>query len=818
MKISFNWLKEYIPVDLTPGEVSRILTNTGLEVEGMEETETVPGGLKGVVVGQVVECRRHPNADRLFVTKVDVGNGVLLPIVCGAPNVAEGQKVPVALVGTTLTMGDKKLTLKKTKIRGEVSEGMICAEDELGLGNSHDGIMVLDPETPVGMPAADYFHIESDTVFEIGLTPNRIDGASHLGVARDLAAFLNQEEDRIAMRYPDVAAFGVDNHDLPIDIIIENEEGCRRYSGITLTNVKVGPSPDWLQRKLKSVGLTPINNVVDVTNFVLYETGHPMHAFDADKIKGNKVIIKTLPEGTPFRTLDGEIRKLSSEDLMICNEKEGMCIAGVFGGYDSGVKEETTSVFLESAWFTPGYIRKTARRHQLNTDASFRFERGADPNITVYALKRAAILIREITGGTISSEINDVYPHPISDFSVTLRYQRLAQLSGFNIPAGRVKKILKNLDIKIVRETDEQLDLKVPPYRVDVKREADVIEEVLRIYGYNNIPIPNHLKASLSYSLKPDKEKIVNMISDMLASLGFHEIMSNSLTAGAYYENGRDYPADRTPKLFNPLSSELDSLRQTLLFGGLEAVRRNINHKRNRLKLYEFGNVYYIDSEKKVNVPLKKYGEDFHFALFLSGPVAPASWREKPSDTDYYVLKSYVDRLVEKLGVPEITADKEEIRNSDIFQAALIYRQHNKEIVRFGEVHPDLLERFDIEQPVFFAEFRLDPVLKHLGKHKIIYREPAKFPEVRRDLALLLDKEVRFEDIRSLAFRTEKKILKKVTVFDVFEDPKLGENKKSYAVSFVLQDPGRTLTDKQIDGVMNRLIKAFEEKFDAKIR
>ncbi len=817
MKISFNWLREYIPVELSPAETARILTNTGLEVEGMEETESVPGGLKGVVVGKVLECEKHPNADRLSVTKVDIG-GTVLPIVCGAPNVAEGQKVPVALVGTTLTMGDKKLTLKKTKIRGEVSEGMICAEDELGLGDSHDGIMVLDPEAPVGMPAADYFHVERDTVFEIGLTPNRIDGASHLGVARDLAAFLNQEEDKVKVSYPDVSAFRVDNHDFPMEIIIENKEACRRYTGITLTGVKVGPSPEWLQRRLKAVGLTPINNVVDVTNFVLYETGHPMHAFDADKIKGNKVIVKTLPAGTPFRTLDGEERKLDSGDLMICNEEEGMCIAGVFGGYDSGVKDETVNVFLESAWFHPEWIRRTARRHQLNTDASFRFERGADPNMTVYALKRAALLIREITGAKISSEIIDEYPVPVPDHKVTLRFEQLARLSGFDIPEERVKRILKNLDIRITKETGDYLELEVPPYRVDVQREADVIEEILRIFGYNNIPIPETVHSSLAYQPKPDKEKVVNTVSDMLTSLGFHEIISNSLTAGAYYEGSKDYPAANTPKLFNPLSSELDSMRQTLLFGGLEAVRRNINHQRNLLKLYEFGNVYRLDPEKKTGAPLDKYSEEYHFALFVSGPAAPESWRQKRKDTDYYVLKSYVDRLLGRLGLPEAVLDKEELRESDTLQTGLIYRHQKEEIVRFGEVHADLLERLDVEQPVYFAEFRFEPLMRFIAGRRITYREPARFPEVRRDLALLLDKEVRFEDIRALAMKTEKKLLKRVSVFDVFEDPKLGENKKSYALSFILQDPGKTLTDKQIDGVMKRLMKVFEEKLGARIR
>ncbi len=818
MKVSYNWLREYLPVDLAPAEVARILTNTGLEVEGMEEVESVPGGLRGVVVGKVLECRRHPNADRLFVTRVDVG-GRVLPVVCGAPNVAEGQKVPVALPGTTLYIGDNKITLKKTKIRGEMSEGMICAEDELGLGDSHEGIMVLDEEAPVGMPAAEYFQVESDTVFEIGLTPNRVDGASHLGVARDLAAFLNQEEERMQVQWPEVAAFAPDDHALPMEIIIEEKEGCRRYSGVTLTGVKVGPSPDWLQRRLRALGLTPINNVVDVTNYVLYETGHPLHAFDADKIKGRKVIIRTLPEGTPFVTLDGVERKLAADDLMICNEEEGMCIAGIFGGLESGVQEGTQNVFLESAWFDPRWIRRTARRHQLSTDASFRFERGADPNITVYALKRAALLIREVAGGRISSDILDVYPEPIPDRKVTLRYAQLRRLSGTDIPAGRVKRILRNLDIRIEEETPEALHLAVPPYRVDVTREADVIEEILRIYGYDNIPVPEEVVSSLAYQPRPDKEKVVDHLSKMLTSLGFSEIMSNSLTASAYYEGLKDHPVSRLVRLYNPLSNELDAMRQTLLFGGLEAIRRNINHKRERLRLYEYGNVYFRDEAKRGDHPLDKYGEEAHLALFLSGPQAPESWRGKAPEPDYYTLRSYVDRLLAAMGLDERSLHKEEIAGSDTFGAGMIYRRGEEEVARFGEVEARLLERFEIEQPVMFAEVRMAPILQTRKKHHITYREMPRFPAVRRDLALLLDRRVRFEEIRGLAFRTEKKLLKEVNVFDVFTDAqKLGEDKKSYAVSFILQDPQKTLTDKQIDAVMERLMKAFEKELGAKIR
>jgi len=620
------------------------------------------------------------------------------------------------------------------------------------------------------------------------------------------------------VQYPDVSAFSVDNDDLPVEIIIEEQEGCRRYTGITLKDIRVGPSPDWLQRRLRAVGLTPINNVVDVTNYVLYETGHPMHAFDADKIRGNKVIIRTLPEGTPFRTLDGEERKLSAEDLMVCNEEEGMCIAGVFGGYDSGVRGETTNVFLESAWFHPSWIRRTARRHQLNTDASFRFERGADPNITVYALKRAALLIREIAGGTISSGIIDVYPNPLPEARVTLRYRQLARLAGFDIPRERVKRILESLDIRILAEKEGHLDLQVPAYRVDVQREADVIEEILRIYGYDNIPVPEELRSSVTWSVKPDKEKVVNNFSATLTALGFAEIMSNSLTAAAYYEQLKDYPAERTVKLFNPLSSELDGMRQTLLFGGLEAIQRNINYKKNRLRLYEYGNVYFKDPGAKEGLPLEKYGEEARYALFLSGPQEPESWRRKPAEPDYYVIRSYVDRLLEKMGLPEKNLKKEEIRGSDVFSTGLIYRLGGEEVVRFGEISAAVLERFELEQGVFFAELRLEPLLKVRKDLQVTYRALPRYPAVRRDLALLLDRQVPFEEIRALAFRTEKKLLKEVNVFDVFTDPKLGENKKSYAVSFILQDPGKTLTDKQIDAVMGRMMKTFERELGAKIR
>lgn len=817
MKISYNWLKSYLDIDLPPEKVSEILTLIGLEVEGTETWESVKGGLRGVVTGKVLECKKHPGADRLWVTRVDVGEGKVLPIVCGAPNVREGQSVPVALPGTTLYKGEESLTLKKTKIRGEISEGMICAEDELGLGDSHEGIMVLDPETPAGMPAAEYFGIEQDTVFEIGLTPNRIDAASHLGVARDLAAYLNQEKDCCQVKWPDTNSFGADNHKLPIEVIVENREACPRYSGITITGVKTGPSPRWLQNKLKSIGLNPINNIVDITNFVLHEMGQPLHAFDADKISGNKVVVKTLPEGTPFKTLDGEVRKLSSEDLMICNDHEGMCIAGVLGGFDSGVTEQTTNIFIESACFDPAYIRKTAKRHGINTDASFRFERGTDPNLTVTALKRAALLIRELAGGKISSDISDHYPNPVEGYPVDLSLEYLERLTGMKIEEERVGRILRSLDIRIIEKKETTWSLLVPAYRVDVKRPADVVEEIIRIYGYDKIPLPETLQSSLSYFPHPDKEKLVKILSETLVARGFTEIMSNSLTAGEYYNSLSTFPPEKCVRIFNPLSSELNVLRQTLLFGGLEAIRYNINHRRNMIRFFEKGTVYSVH-EKTGDHPLSKYKEEEHFALFLSGPLRKPSWREKQKDADLFFLKAIVDLVLKRTGIDPLNLAMQETGKSDYLIEGMHYQYGKDKLITLGEVLPDVLDKFEIEQRVYFADLHLKPVLEHLKEFSVTYHPPAKYPEVKRDLALLIDKQVTFGSIRNLALQTEKKLLKEVLLFDVFEDPKLGENKKSYAVTFILQDPNRTLTDKQIDKTMDKLARTFEKELDARIR
>lgn len=815
MKISYNWLKNYIDTDLSAEEVSKILTDTGLEVEGTEHFESVKGGLEGLVIGQVTSCKKHPNADKLTVTTVDVGNGTELPIVCGAPNVAEGQKVVVATVGTTLYSGDEGFKIKKTKMRGEASEGMICAEDEIGLGTSHDGIMVLDDSAKIGIPAKEYFNIETDTVFEIGLTPNRIDGASHIGTARDLAAFLSLTK-KTGVIKPSVDDFKVDNNNLPIEIIVEDKEACPRYTGVTVSNVKVEPSPEWLQNRLKAIDLKPINNLVDISNFVLHETGQPLHFFDADIIEGNKVIIKTLPRGTLFTTLDEEKRELSADDLMICNENNGMCIAGVFGGIKSGVTENTKNVFIESAHFNSVFVRKTAKRHDLHTDASFRFERGSDPNITEYALKRAALLIKEIAGGEISSEIIDIYPDPVADYKVDLTFSNLKRLIGKEIEKEKVKNILESLDIKIVKEDEEKLSLEVPTYRVDVQREVDVIEEILRIYGYNNIEISEHVNSSLSYSPKPDKEKIQNTISDILTAKGFNEIMCNSLTKADYYNDLESYKPANLVKIFNPLSNDLNVMRQTLLFGGLESIMYNRNRRNPDLKLYEFGNNYYLKDSESENL-LKKYNEEQHLAIFITGNKTEENWITKAEPTSFFLLKTYVENILKKLGF-DLNQVKSKDVSSDIFVEGLSYQYNKNQLVNFGILNKKLLKTFNIDTRVYFAEFSWDNILKLSAKNSIRYTEIPKYPEVRRDLALLLNKEVKFANIKELAYKSERKLLKKVSLFDVFEGEKLGADKKSYAVSFILQDENKTLTDKQIDKIMNNFIRVFEQELGAQIR
>lgn len=816
MKISYNWLKEYINLNIGPQETADILTNTGLEVEGIERYESVKGGLEGIVIGEVKSCKEHPNADKLSITTVDIGQDRLLNIVCGAPNVKAGQKVPVAIEGTTLYQGDESFKIKKTKIRGEFSEGMICAEDELGLGTSHEGIIVLDDKAKVGTPVRDYFDIEADVVFEIGLTPNRIDGASHFGAARDLAAYLNQSM-KTGWSKPSVKAFRPDNTKNVIDVVIENPVACPRYAGVTVSGVDVGDSPNWLQNRLKSIGLVPINNIVDITNFVLYETGQPLHAFDADKITGKKIIVKTLKDGAIFITLDEIKRELSDEDLMICNEEEGMCIAGVFGGIDSGVAKKTKNIFLESAYFDPLYIRKTAKRHGLNTDASFRFERGADPDMTIYALKRAALLVKEIAGGEISSDIVDEYPTPIPDFKVNLMYSNLERLAGKKINSNVIKNILTSLEIKIIKESEEGLKLIVPAYRVDVQREADVIEEILRIYGYNNIEINEKVQSTLSYYEKPDKERVINQISDMLAGNGFNEIISNSLTPSTYYIDSSVFPSEHTVNILNPVSIDLNALRQTLLYGGLEAIAYNINHKNPNLKFYEFGNCYHFSKSHLENQPLAHYYEEEHLALFLTGYKSFPGWNSAAQSGSFFYLKSFVERILIRLGFnPDVFLKADS--GLDFFTEGLHYGLHGSGMVEFGKISTGILLNFNIKQDVYYADFNWKNILFSIKTHNITFVDLPKYPEVKRDLALLLDKSIKFDQVKELARKTERKLLKSITLFDVFEDEKIGKDKKSYAVSFILQDENKTLTDHQIDKIMSNLMRAYEKELGAQIR
>lgn len=815
MNISYKWLKDYINIDIEVEELSRILTDIGLEVGGITEYESVKGGLKGLVVGEVKTCEKHPDADKLSVTTVDVGGEKLLDIVCGAPNVAAGQKVVVATLGTILYDGDNEFKIKKSKIRGAVSEGMICAEDEIGVGTSHDGIIELPLDTKTGIPASEYYNLENDIIYEIDLTPNRVDGSSHYGVARDVAAYLNQEKQTVKAELPSVENFKIDNNNLKIDVLVENTEASPRYSGITLTNIKIAESPEWLQNKLKAVGLTPINNIVDITNFVLHETGQPLHAFDADKIAGNKVIVKTLPEKTKFTTLDEQERELSENDLMICNEKEGMCIAGVFGGAKSGVSDTTTGIFLESAYFDSVYVRKTAKRHTLSTDASFRFERGTDPNMTIYALKRAAMLMKEIAGAEISSEIIDIYPNPVADFKVSLSYKNLDRLIGKQLDRDLVKRILTALEIKIANENNGVLDLLVPPYRVDVKREADVIEEILRIYGYNNVEISSKVNSTLSYAAKPNKEKIQNRVSDLLSNNGFNEMMSNSLTKADYYTR-YGFSAENTVKILNPLSQDLNAMRQSMLFGSLETISYNANRRNSDLKLYEFGFTYKFDKQIDSN-SVDNYKEEKHLALLVSGYANDETWKTPQVKTDFFLIKSAVEAIIENLGgnLEKINFD---FLSDDIFSEGLSYKLNNKEIVNFGLLKANLLNDFDIDFDVYYADFNWDNMVKVLGIPKMNFIELPKFPASRRDLSLLLDEEINFNKLKKTAQKIEKKLLKKVNLFDYYKGSKIEKGKKSYAISFVFQDDEKTLKDKQIDKIMNKIQTTFEREYGAKLR
>ncbi|TKC07082.1 phenylalanine--tRNA ligase subunit beta [Pedobacter frigoris] len=798
MKISYNWLKQFIQTDKTPQELSLVLTNIGLEIESLETVQAVAGGLEGLVIGHVLSCVQHPNADRLRVTTVDVGAAEALQIVCGASNVAQGQKVVVATVGTAVHPNEgEPFKINKSKIRGEVSEGMICAEDEIGLGVSHDGIMVLPEDTVVGTAAKAYFNLEDDYLFEIGLTPNRADAASHLGVARDLAAYF-----RADLQMPDIASFKTANENLVIEVKVEDTAACPRYSSVSITGVTVKSSPDWLQDKLKVIGIRPINNIVDITNYVLHDLGQPLHAFDADKIKGGKVLVKKCAEGTPFVTLDGVERKLGVEDLMICNAEEPMCIAGVFGGIQSGVSETTTNIFLESAYFNSVSVRKTSKRHGLKTDASFRFERGTDPDMTVVALKRAAMLIQELAGGVISSSVSDIYPEPVKPFDVAVSYSNINKLIGANIPDAEIKAIIVALGIDVVTETAEGLELKVPSFKVDVTRECDVTEEVLRIYGYNNIEIPSKINASLSYSNKPDREQTQHVIADMLTANGYLEIWCNSLTKGSYSKN-----PEEAVQILNPLSSDLNVMRQELLMPALESVAYNLNRKSADIKFYEFGKTYHLSGGKYVERP--------RLLIVLSGAVQSEQWNHKPAQVSFYNLKSAVDAVISRLGISNYQS--EELKDEN-FAYGLKYFRADKAIVSFGAVTTADRKKADIDKDVYYADFDWALLLDIVRKNKIVNREVPKYPAVRRDLSMLVDTAVTFDELKTIAFKTEKKLVKNVQVFDVYVGDKLPEGKKSYALNFTLQDEEQTLTDKQIDAVMQKIIYNLAQTAKAEIR
>lgn len=820
MNISYNWLKRYIETDLPAEEVARILTDIGLEVEGFEKIETVKGGLQGVVVGEVLTCTDHPDSDHLHVTTVDVGAGEPLQIVCGAANCRAGLKVLCATVGAVLypNGGDEEFKIKRSKIRGVESLGMLCAEDELGIGSSHEGIMELPADAPVGMAAKEYLRVEDDYLIEVGMTPNRVDAASHIGVARDLAAYLRSRGERTEVKWPDVSAFAVDNHDLPVAIRVENHEACPRYVGVTVSGCKIGPSPEWMQNCLRAAGINPKNNLVDITNFVLFELGQPLHAFDAAKIEGREVVVRTCAEGTPFVTLDGVERKLTDKDLMICSAERPMCIAGVFGGLDSGISETTTDVFIESAYFNPVWVRKTAKRFGLNTDSSFRFERGIDPNLQVYAAKRAALLMKELAGGSISSEITDICPVPAADFVFDISFARINALIGKEIPQETVRTILAALDVKILSEQEGRLTVAVPPYRVDVQREADLIEDILRIYGYNNVEVPSRVRSTLSYAPKPDRSKLMNLAADFLTDNGFTEIMSNSLTKAAYYEGLAACPPERCVRIINPLSADLNVMRQTLLFNMLEAVCLNINHKNGDLKLYEFGNCYFYDEAKRTEENhLAAYSEEYRLAIAVTGIATPQSWNTKPEKASFFTLRAVAEKLLRRFGI-DIYALKSEPTQSDLFAEGLTMSLNGKELLQIGVVSNRLRRLTDVKQEVYYLEMNFDALVRSTKKHRIAAEELSKFPEVKRDLALLVDRDVTFAALRSVALATERKLLKNVSLFDVYEGDKLPEGKKSYALSFILEDKMRTLDDKTIERVMANLTRQFEQQCGAQVR
>ena len=820
MNISYKWLKEYVDFNLTPQEVCDALTSEGLEVDALEEVQSIRGGLKGLYVGKVLTCESHPNSDHLHVTTVDLGKGEPSQIVCGAPNVAAGQKVIVADLGCVLYDGDKEFVIKKSKLRGVESNGMICAEDEIGVGTSHDGIIVLPEDAKVGMPAAEYYNLESDWLIEVDITANRADALSHWGVARDLYAWLKQNGYETSLHRPSDEGFAVDNEDLPIDVEIVNTEACQRYACVSITDCEVKESPDWLKNKLTTIGLRPINNIVDITNYVMMAYGQPLHCFDADMVKGHKIVVKTMPEGTPFVTLDGEEHKLSERDLAICNAEEPMCIAGVFGGKGSGTYDSTRNVVLESAYFHPTWIRKSARRHGLSTDASFRFERGIDPNGIIYALKQAAILCKELAGGKVSMQIKDVYPKKIENFKVDLKYSYVNQLIGKELPVDTIKSIVTSLEMTILNENAEGLMLEVPAYRVDVQRPCDVVEDILRVYGYNNVEIPSQLKSSLVIKGDEDiKHRLANLVGEQLLGCGFNEILNNSLTKAAYYDGLQSYPEKNLVRIFNPLSSDLNVMRQTLLFGGLESVAHNINRKSPNLKFFERGNVYTFTPEKQnAENPMAAYKEENMIALWVTGKRVSGSWAHADEASTFFELKAYVMNILSRIGLPFgmlVFKDSE----SDIFsKATVIENRGGKKFVEMGLVSKKILKSAGIDQEVYYAELNWTALMKAIKKQKVEYVEISKYPSVSRDLALLLDKNTEFARVEQIAYQSEKKLLKKVELFDVYEGKNLPDGKKSYAVNFILQDEQKTLNDKQIEAIMNKIIANLKKELGAELR
>ena len=808
MKISYNWLKQFLHIDWEAEKTAELLTDLGLEVEGISEFETVKGGLKGIVVGHVLTCVKHPNADKLKLTTVDIGADAPLQIVCGAPNVEKGQKVPVATIGTTLyTEEGEAWKIKKGKIRGEESHGMICAEDELGLGKGHDGIMVLDEDLKPGTLCAEIFEVETDIIFEIGLTPNRADAMSHFGVARDLRAGLIQQEITKELITPPVTNFNIENRSLKIAVDVLNNELAPRYCGVTISNLEVKDSPDWLKNRLRSIGLTPKNNVVDATNYVLHELGQPLHAFDANKIKGHKIEVKTVPAGTKFTTLDDVERELHEEDLMICDEEKPLCIAGIFGGKDSGVTENTTAIFLESAYFNPVSVRKTAKRHGLNTDASFRFERGIDIQNVEYALRRAASLIKEIAGGDITSDIVDLYSKKGEDHEVFLTYEKINKLIGQEISRETIKSILTSLDIKVKNVSESGMGLAIPFYRVDVQRQVDVIEEILRVYGYNNINFTTKLNASIATTSRFEDHKLQNVIGNQLASQGFYEIMANSLTTIEYNKHSEAIKDENSVAMLNPLSSDLSVLRQSMLFSGLEAISHNINRKRLNLKFFEFGKTYHNFSDKRV--------ENKHLSLFLTGKQEEDNWYGAQNKSDFFFLKSSIETVLSKLGINKTSSTPVE---NDVYQEGLSLKGNKLSLVEFGVIKPTITNAFDIKQEVLFADFNWDNIIKLAAQNAVVFKEISKYPVVKRDFALLLDTKVSFKDLYDIAFETEKKFLKEVNLFDVYTGDKLPVGKKSYAISFTLADDKDTLKDKQIDKIMSKLRNNYENKLGAELR